>query len=71
MVVSCCAYGCTNRFVKEGTLGFFRFPAEPERRRRWIVAVKRKDWVPKKHTRICGQHFSTGMIQLACLLASV
>ena len=42
-------------------LGFFRFPTQPiERRKRWIIAVKRKDWQPSKYTRICGEHFVSG-----------
>ena len=60
MVVSCCAYGCVNCHGNRKGLGFFRFPVLPEgRRRQWIAAVKRKDWKPTKHTRICEEHFTT------------
>ena len=59
--ISCCAYGCVNRHGNRKGLGFFRFPVLPEgRRRQWIAAVKRKDWKPTKHTRICEEHFTTG-----------
>ena len=30
MVVSCCAYGCNNRFREQQGLGFYRFPAIPK-----------------------------------------
>ena len=56
------ACGCVNRFAGHKGLSFFRFPVQPEMWRRWIAAVKRKDWEPKKHTRICGQHFTAGII---------
>ena len=65
MVVSCCAFGCKNRFGKNNgkSLGFYRFPSMPEaRRKRWIAAVKRKNWSPSKFTRICGDHFVSGRL---------
>ena len=64
MVHSCCAYGCKNRFNKENGIGFYRFPRNPERRRRWILAVRRKNWEPLEETRICGQHFLFGKNKL-------
>ena len=57
MVNSCCAYGCRNRMDKRKKRGFFRFPSkrkEKARREMWIRALKRKDWVPTAHSRICG-----------------
>lgn len=60
MVHSCCAYGCTNRFVKGSGIGFYRFPRDVERRSRWIKAVQRVDWEPLEETRICGKHFQSG-----------
>ena len=65
MVKSCCAYGCTNRAVSKGesedAVSFYRFPKGPEeRRRRWILAVKRENWQPTEHSRICSVHFVTG-----------
>ena len=50
MVQSCCAFGCTNR-SGEGKV---------ERRTRWIAAVRREDWQPNQHSRICSAHFVTG-----------
>ena len=47
---------------------FFRFPMQHgERKKRWILAVRRKSWNPTKHTRICGDHFVSGeRIRGAC-----
>ena len=48
---------------------FFQFPAEtrdPQARKEWCRLVNRKDpktgknWVPKKHSRICSKHFPDG-----------
>lgn len=39
---------------------FCSFPDEnkqKERRLKWIQAVKRKDFVPKKSTKLCSKHF--------------
>ena len=34
MVVSCCSYGCANRFGQKKDLDFYRFQAGPEKRRK-------------------------------------
>ena len=57
MVVSCCAYGCMNWFGAGPALGCYRFPAKPNWRNRWIIAVHRKYWNPIKHSRISAAHF--------------
>jgi hypothetical protein len=41
-------------------MSFHRFPKDENRRRMWINAVRRKDWVPSKEDRVCGRHFVTG-----------
>ena len=33
MVVSCCSYGCANRFGQKKDLGFYRFQAGPEKKK--------------------------------------
>lgn len=63
----CVAYGCTNHNLKTLQVGFHRFPAAPERRKRWIAVCKRvnKDgttWEPGKHAVLCGAHFISGKI---------
>ena len=62
MVVSCYTYGCRNRFGEIKGLGFYCIPVHPnDRRERWIIAIKRVNWKPSKHARICGDHFESGM----------
>lgn len=60
MVISCCAFGCTNRQGKAG-IKFFRFPKDVERRKKWIVAIKRQNWTPTEYSRVCSAHFVTGL----------
>ena len=63
MVNNCCVCGCTNYVGKKPGLRFFRFPlADKERCKRWTIAVRRENWEPKKHSRICGEHFVTGWL---------
>ena len=63
MVNHCVVVGCTNYVGKKPGLRFYRFPAdrEFERRRKWTAAVRRVNWSPGKHARICGEHFITGI----------
>ena len=39
----------------------YRFPADPERRLRWVAAISRKDWTPNEHSWICSTHFIKGV----------
>ena len=57
---SCCAIGCTNRWVKGCGISFYRFPTDPARRARWISAVNRKNWAPAEHSWLCSAHFVSG-----------
>ena len=57
---SCCAVGCTNRCYKGCGLEFYRFPRDSERRRQWVAAVNRKNWVPNEFSWICSSHFVGG-----------
>ena len=50
-------FGCANRKTKGSTLLFYRFPADSDRRSRWITAVSRKDW---RLTDIYLAHFVGG-----------
>ena len=47
----CCVPGCANR-------GGHAFPLEKERRRKWIIAVKREEFEPTRHTIVCRKHFT-------------
>ena len=48
------------RQVKGSSLKFIRFPEDAKLWSKWIAAVKRENWTPNEHTRICGQHFIKG-----------
>ena len=57
MVVSCCAFNCQNRFVKDQLPFFHNFPKCEELRKKWIIATKRVNFTPTIHTKICSDHF--------------
>ncbi|XP_049452559.1 uncharacterized protein LOC125901159 [Epinephelus fuscoguttatus] len=68
MVDSCCAPGCHNSRHAKGR-AFYRIPKDPERRQRWITAIKRarseqkktERWEPKGNGfRLCSDHFISG-----------
>lgn len=76
MVYSCCVVGCTNRgnTNSEGEkLSYHRFPVVIEsqgdktrelssrRRLAWIASLKRKGWEPSEYSRVCSDHFVTGI----------
>ncbi len=64
-VCNCCVVGCTNHVGKKNGLSFFHFPlSDKDRCKKWEAAVRRHNWTPKSHTRICSDHFITGMIYL-------
>ena len=52
--------GCTNRSVKGCGLRFYRFPADLDRRARWVSAINRKNWQPTEHSWLCSSHFISG-----------
>ena len=56
---NCVVEGCHNRAGELG-LSFYRFPVDPERRKRWIAAVNRGVWSPSDHSRLCSAHFISG-----------
>ena len=65
MVISCCAPYCTNRAnsrTRERGVSFYRIPRKGERRRLWLVAIRRKDYNPGPNTYICSDHFVGGKI---------
>ncbi|KAJ7989539.1 hypothetical protein DPEC_G00305590 [Dallia pectoralis] len=63
MPTLCSAYNCKNRCPKAG-VGFFSFPKnDPERRKRWIINMKWKDWTPQHHHRVCSDHFEEKYIR--------
>ena len=57
MVMSCSAFGCQNRFNKDSNIRFHAFPKDPERRKKWIQAVRRVNFQPTAYDKICSEHF--------------
>ena len=58
MVSSCTVFGCKNRWSKEKpNVKFHSYPKDPERRRRWIHAVRRVNFDPSDKVKICSEHF--------------
>ncbi|KFM76107.1 Chromobox protein-like protein, partial [Stegodyphus mimosarum] len=57
MVVSCSAYGCTNRRIHGTKLTFHRIPKDPILKASWIRAIRRKNWSPTKNSYLCSEHF--------------
>lgn len=54
----CCIVGCSSRSdhgVSE--VSFHRFPKDPNLRRAWLIATRRKDFTPGRYSVVCGKHF--------------
>lgn len=60
MPAHCCAYGCKNRQIPGVDLKFYRIPRDHHLRAKWVSAIKRDDWKPTEHSRICSKHFING-----------
>ena len=59
MVTSCKAYGCTNRWKTGSGRSFHRIPVnKPDLLTKWISAIRRDNWKPKKDMYICSDHFT-------------
>ena len=59
MPSSCCAPNCTNRHFKGTEIKFHRFPLNEALRKRWVIASRRKDFLPSSASFICSEHFKT------------
>ena len=71
MVLTCCVIGCSSR-GKHDNVSFHSIPCvivhqgkkvrelSTRRRREWLAKINRKDWIPKKHSRVCSRHFIDG-----------
>ena len=70
MPVSCFVINCARRFEKGSGITFLRIPDREPKRSAWINAIRRKNWMPSEHERVCSVHFLSGMFQF-CLMLSV
>ena len=56
----CCVPGCYSNSKKQKKLSFHKFPQDDTLRKKWIGKIKRKDFVPTEHHRVCSLHFKNG-----------
>ncbi|GAB6025313.1 hypothetical protein CHUAL_010728 [Chamberlinius hualienensis] len=56
-MVACAAYGCKNRSEKSRGVTFHTFPRNAEILKKWIQAIRRKNWTPTQSSRLCSIHF--------------
>ena len=64
MPTTCCVVGCYNRHSKKSIYSFYQFPADPDRRHRWVSFVSRRNadgtlWKPGEGDRVCSEHFTS------------
>uniref|UniRef100_A0A8C9Z022 THAP domain-containing protein 1 n=1 Tax=Sander lucioperca TaxID=283035 RepID=A0A8C9Z022_SANLU len=71
MVDSCCAPGCQNHRGKDKGRALYRIPKDPEKRNKWIAAIKRarsrqnqtERWeTTNDRFRLCCDQFISGTI---------
>ncbi|XP_062298593.1 THAP domain-containing protein 5-like [Scomber scombrus] len=57
--MTCAAFGCTSRYIKDSGIQLFRFPFRDQPRlKQWVINIRRKDWTPNMHSRMCSVHFT-------------
>eukprot|EP00094_Tigriopus_californicus_P010317 TCALIF_09952-PA protein Name:"Similar to THAP9 DNA transposase THAP9 (Homo sapiens)" AED:0.36 eAED:0.43 QI:59/0/0/1/0/0/2/0/248 len=57
MTKSCFAFGCSNRCNLQSQKSFHKFPSDPAQEKKWIVALKRKNYRPSNWAFVCSDHF--------------
>ena len=57
---TCCVPGCYSNSKKDTTLSFHKIPKDEPYRTKWINAIKRKEFTPGEHHRVCSVHFRNG-----------
>ena len=69
---TCCVPGCYNN-TKENNreLSFHKFPREKLTRDKLINAIKRKDFIPTDHHRVCSQRFKGGGKSDSCDIPTI
>ena len=56
----------------QGKVGvkFYRFPTDTELKSKWVAAIKRENWTPNEHSRLCSAHFITGKCMICVSYSS-
>ena len=57
-MVQCAAFNCQNYSKSGYGVSFFRFPKDKALLKAWIHFIKRKNFKPTEHSRICSVHFT-------------
>ncbi|CAL1290210.1 unnamed protein product [Larinioides sclopetarius] len=57
-----CVPNCRSNYKNTPSISVFKFPTEEEIKRKWTPAIRRKDFVPTKHSRVCIKHFTANDI---------
>nr|XP_023013675.1 zinc finger protein 14-like [Leptinotarsa decemlineata] len=58
MTISCAAFNCTVRYKeKKSGVSFHRFPKDKTIRRKWVAALRRKNYIPSNYATVCSNHF--------------
>ena len=52
--------GCYSNTKRDQELSFHKFPKDESMKRKWLNAIKRKDFIPSEHHRVCSMHFQGG-----------
>ena len=55
--VNCCVPLCTVSSRHNTTVSFHSFPVDPVVRAEWELKIRRDDFSPSKHSRVCSRHF--------------
>ncbi|XP_035207555.1 THAP domain-containing protein 2-like [Stegodyphus dumicola] len=58
MPARCCVPGCKENYKGQPKVSIFRFPRDPDLRKKWIMAIHRKNFQPTKASRVCELHFA-------------
>ena len=54
----CVAYNCNNSEKYSVSLHIYKFPSDDKVRNIWIDKIRRKNWTPSQHSRLCSQYFT-------------
>ena len=67
--MSCYVINCARRFEKGSGITFLRIPDREPKRSAWIDAIRRKNWVPSEHERVCSENLLSGKFQFRLMLS--
>ncbi|XP_039276032.1 THAP domain-containing protein 2 [Nilaparvata lugens] len=53
----CCVPNCRGNYQKTSKVSVFSFPKDETLKRKWIQAIRRKNFNPTKSSKVCEKHF--------------